>query len=252
MLAPEDQPETGLLGYFAMVPLKLRRVPRDIHPKGFHRKSYPLELILDASDEEIQQFRARKDEILLQTRKWVVQVPEQSNPEQDTGAIITIDGKDPQENTQENTTPQSTTTDTPTPTMPAADASLMREPGAATAAEMPRQTATPPTESAASPSPTTTTSQPVAQLGAQQAPPPAQPTSQAPVRTLRPDRITSAQRARILSKTRNIQIPDAAVDAIIGAFTKQQASELINRVDAGDFSLFERRETKEVPLPTAS
>jgi len=64
--------------------------------------------------------------------------------------------------------------------------------------------------------------------------------------------MTAAQRARILSKTRAIQIPDHAVDAVISGLTKKQASELINRIDGGDFSAFDRRETTVVPLPAAS
>ncbi len=68
---------------------------------------------------------------------------------------------------------------------------------------------------------------------------------------LRPDHITGAQRNRILSKTRAIQIPDDVVDTIIGSYTKKQASELINQIDRGDFSAFERREMKDVPLPAA-
>lgn len=245
MLAPEDHPEMGVLGYFAMVPLKLRRVPRDIHPKGYHRKSYPLELVLDATDEEITALRNKKDEILLQTRKWVVQVPEQSNPEQDTGAIITIDGKDP----QESATSQPTGEDKPATTSTVAEPSNSSE-------ATPDSTATnpiPTTASSSGPQPTTPVPQgSSSQPTTPQATSPAQPATQAPVRPLRPDTMTTAQRARILSKTKLVKIPDEAVDAVIRNYTKKQASELINRIDAGDFSAFDRREQKEVPLPAAS
>ena len=90
MLAPLDHPEHGILGYFAMVPLKLRRVERDIYPNGIHRKTYPLELELDATEEEIESLRARKDAMLAKTRRWVVQLPEELNPEDDRDAIVTI------------------------------------------------------------------------------------------------------------------------------------------------------------------
>lgn len=68
---------------------------------------------------------------------------------------------------------------------------------------------------------------------------------------MRSDRVTPAQRNRILSKTRPVQIPDQVVDALIETYTKKQASELINQLDAGNFSAFDRREHREVPLPVA-
>lgn len=243
MLAPDDQPETGLLGYFAMVPLKLRRVPRDIHPKGHHRKSYPLELSLDATDEEIKELRAKKDEILLHTRKWVVQVPDQSNPEHDTGAIVTIDDKAPQDFATQLKTPADPAKDT----SPATGAPEAPQPVIATAPDHSASSpSAPPKEPTAGSSPEipNSTVPPTQRLPHTGTP--------APVRPLRTDSMTAAQRARILSKTRAIQIPDHAVDAVITGLTKKQASEMINRIDGGDFSAFDRRETTEVPLPAAS
>jgi len=248
MLAPEDQPEMGVLGYFAMVPLKLRRVPRDIYPKGYHRKSYPIELVLDATEQEIRELRAKKDEILLHTRKWAVQVPEQSNPEQDTGAIITIDGENPGESPlQQDNTPN--TQETPSAETPPTDAPQAGESIEDSTSDntIPADTSQPHTQPIETPS-TTAHPRPPTQTASL----PSTPTAQAPVRTLRPDRMTGAQRTRILVKTRGVKIPDTAVDEIIRDFTKTHASDLINRVDAGDFSAFDRRHTQEVPLPTAS
>ncbi len=249
MLAPDDDPDAGLLGFFAMIPMKLRRVPRDIYPKGYHRKTYPLELALDVTEEQLQDLRARKNELLLPTRRWKVQDPEQVNPEHDTGAIITIDGKNPAE-----TDGQATATDEPTspPTGPTAST---EQPAAtnseASASSVPPQPATDalqapaaPAEASVQPLVTHATSTPP-QSG------PSSGTQRAPVTPLRPDHITGAQRNRILSKTRAIQIPDDVVDTIIGSYTKKQASELINQIDRGDFSAFERREMKDVPLPAA-
>jgi hypothetical protein len=233
MLAPEDNPEAGLLGFFAMIPMKLRRVPRDIYPKGYHRKTYPLELALDVTEEQLQELRARKQELLLPTRKWKVQDPEQVNPEHDKGAIITIDGQHPAETaghasaTEESIAPLSN----PTATTEQPAASPSETPAAP--AEAPAQnlvthsTPTPPHSA------------------------PSCSTQPAPAPPLRTDHITKAQRNRILSKTRPIQIPDEVVDAISGSYTKKQASELINAIDRGDFRAFERREIKAVPLPAA-
>lgn len=233
MLAPEDDPDNGLLGYFAMVPMKLRRVPRDIYPKGYHRKSYPLELVLDATDDEIKELRAQKEKTLAQTRKWTVQVPEQTNPEQDQGSIITIDGQDPSAVAAAAPADQSAQPQTPTPAQPAATADA--------------PLGVPPVSqpSDPSPQPPATTSRPTQNPQAYHQPP---PTPAAPMRS---DRVTPAQRNRILSKTRPVQIPDQVVDALIETYTKKQASELINQLDAGNFSAFDRREHREVPLPVA-
>jgi hypothetical protein len=242
MLAPDDNPDSGLLGYFAMVPMKLRRVPRDIFPKGYHRKSYPLELVLEATEDEIRDLRARKDEVLAQTRKWVVQLPEQQNPEQDAGAIVTIDEKDPG------------TVATELPGGP-----LQNNGTAGIAPDPPSVqpvTAQEPTPSAPTPSdPATPTTPPLASPAeASHGAPPDATAAKAPacVTPLRTDRMTPAQRSRILSKTRKVSIPDQAVDDVTASFTKKQASDLINQVDAGNFSAFDRREQRDVPLPAAS
>jgi len=250
MLAPDDNPDAGLLGFFAMIPMKLRRVPRDIFPKGYHRKTYPLELALDVTEDQLQELRTRKDEFLLPTQRWRVQDPEQLNPEHDTGAIITIDGKLPTETTTQPASagvstapPQPPTASTENPVAPLPDTQQSSVQPTSESAAI-QVAATP----AATPPHTLNTHAPVT-------PPqggPAPNAHPAPVTPLRPDHITGAQRTRILSKTRAIQIPDDVVTAIIGDYTKKQASELINRIDRGDFSVFERRELKDVPLPVAS
>jgi hypothetical protein len=220
MLAPLDRPEHGILGYFAMVPLKLRRVERDIYPNGIHRKTYPLELELDAIEEEIESLRGRKEEILAKTRRWVVQLPEELNPEDDRDAIVTINDA------------------------PAGPAAVAQPASAVAPPEVP---ASPPIAPA-----------PVAPAAASSTPAPipaadkpalkTKPASLTPLRS----KMTEPQLNRILSRTRSVQIPDNVVRQHTALFTKAQASELINKVDTGDFSSFERRDVTSVPLPATA
>jgi hypothetical protein len=225
MLAPLDHPEHGILGYFAMVPMKLRRVERDIYPNGMHRKTYPLELELDVTEEEIESLRARKDEILATTRRWIVQPPEELNPEDDRGATVTIN------DAPAGAPPVSEAAATP-PDAPSGDSSA---PVAATATTAEPQT--PATAPAAADPPSTPAEAPISK-----------PATVTPLR----GKMTEPQLNRILSRTRSVQIPDDVVRQHTAPFTKAQASELINRVDGGDFRAFERRNLKAVPLPATA
>ncbi len=64
--------------------------------------------------------------------------------------------------------------------------------------------------------------------------------------------MTEPQLTRILSRTRGVQIPDEVVRQLTASFTKAQASELITKVDSGDFSVFDRRNVRAVPLPATA
>lgn len=244
MLAPEDHPEYGILGYFAMVPLKLRRVSRDIYPKGIHRKTYPLELVLDIPDEDIPSWKAKRDDILATTRRWIVQTPEQSNPEDDRDAIIMIDGKKPEDPADP------VLVEAPIPTL--APEGPTEDPGSMptqspVAAEV--QPLTPPAQDSSQPDngphfPAPTSPLEQAASATVAAPQPSEPPA-APVR----NKMSPAQLNRILKRTRTVDIPDQVIKDHTVRFTTTQASQLINQVDAGDFSAFERRETKTVALP---
>lgn len=287
ILAPEDNPDSGMLGYFAMVPMKLRRVARDIYPNGMHKKSYPLQLSLNANEDEIKDLRARREEILAKTRCWVVEQPEQTNPEDDPGMIITIDDK-PLERAN-------ATADTPVLSV---QTSLARESTQQTSDQMPETSPTPantPLEALqAADRPTPTHSEPKAEI-AHPANAQPQPTAQAPKSSTpladqafpRPGRptlspsveaptpaqgqptrtpvptaresvtplsmtLTRPQQDRILAKTRGIKIPDDIVRQKTARLTKKEASGLIDRLDRGDFSFFEKREVKAVPLPQSA
>jgi hypothetical protein len=241
MLAPLDRPEHGILGYFAMVPLKLRRIDRDIYPNGMHRKTYPLELELDATEEEIASLRERKDEILAKTRRWIVQLPEERNPEDDRDATVTF-----------NDAPAG-----PSPVAPPAALMMPSEvpapapaPTAATTSKPEVAQPTPASAPASSPAVSTPagTTSPAAVPAASAATPKSKPASVTPLRGT----MTEPQLTRVLSRTRGVQIPDEIVRQLTASFTKVQASELINEVERGDFSAFERRDVKPVALPATA
>jgi hypothetical protein len=239
MLAPLDHPEHGILGYFAMVPLKLRRVERDIYPNGIPRKTYPLELELDATEEEIESLRARKDAMLAKTRRWVVQLPEELNPEDDRDAIVTINdapaglpaGAPPASAVAPPEVPASP------PIAPAPVATVAGEPEAA----LPSAAPTPagPAAASSTPAPIPAADEPALKT---------KPASVTPLR----GNMTDPQLNRILSRTRSAQIPDDVVRQHTASFTKAQTSELLTKVDAGDFTAFERRDVTSVPLPATA
>lgn len=238
MLAPLDHPEHGIVGYFAMVPMKLRRVERDIYPNGIHRKTYPLELELDATEEEIESYRARKDDILAKTRRWIVSLPEELNPEDDRDAIVTI-----------NDAPAGAPPVTePAVAGPAQETSASPAPApiapTATGAEV-APTPTPP--AMVIPSASETAPQTAAPAASSETPK-NKPASVTPLR----GKMTEPQLNRILSRTRGVQIPDEVVRQLTASFTKAQASEVITKVDSGDFSVFDRRNVTSVPLPATA
>jgi hypothetical protein len=267
--------------------MKLRRVARDIYPNGMHKKSYPLQLSLNANEDEIKDLRARREEILAKTRCWVVEQPEQTNPEDDPGMIITIDDK-PLERT-------STTADTP---LVSVQSNLARESTQQTSEQIPETSLTSSSaplqalQAAEEPKPTpnetrteiahptNTQPQPTAQAPMNPTPPADQafprhsrptlsPSTEAPApaqgqptRTAVPTAresvtplsmtLTRPQQDRILAKTRGINIPDDIVRQKTATLTKKEASGLIDRLDRGEFSFFEKREVKAVPLPQSA
>lgn len=279
ILSPEDNPDSGMLGYFAMVPMKLRRVPRDIYPNGIHRKSYPLQLSLQANDEEIAVLRSRKEEILSKTRCWTVEDPEEENPEMDPGAIVTIDdqplgtpttpsyapmlsqavqdsgGSTKTEQTEaasSTTQPvESGTTPLATTAPPAGNAPALPS-SAAPGTVPPKAVATHSTEPSAPPTHTKPTgAAPVSGTSDQGKPTPSRPAAQASASPLSMT-LTKPQLERILSKTRGIKIPDDVVRTMTATLSKREASDLIGRLDKQDYSFFERTEVKEVPVPISA
>lgn len=279
ILSPEDNPDNGMLGYFAMVPMKLRRVPRDIYPNGIHRKSYPLQLSLQANEEEIAVLRTRKEEILSKTRCWTVEEPEDENPEMDPGAIITIDDQPLRAHTTSTDAPPLSqavqdsggstpaeqadkalsTTQTaesgsmpPSTTAPTAGSTAALPSSPAPITVPPKAVDTQSAEPSAPPADSKPTgAAPVSGNSGQGKPIPSRPAAQASVSPLSMT-LTKPQLERILSKTRGIKIPDDVVRTMTAKLSKRDASDLIGKLDKQDYSFFERTEVKEVTVPISA
>lgn len=226
----EDQ-----LGFFAMIPLKLRRVPRAIYPNGMARTSYPLQLTLEANEQDMQELKKRRTEVIERTRLWVVEQPEYLNPEHDTGALVVIDSRPTAEDTALVGIEATPTTNDLAPFQPA-DA-MPTTP----ALDVPPETV-PSTVIEPSSVPAT----PHAETHAATATLPPMP--QAAVARGMHMPMTDKQRFAIKKKVQRVSIPDATVETVTHGYTKKQASDLITQLDAGDFSAFEVRETTDVPL----
>ena len=78
----------ALLGRFAMVPLKLKRVPRDTFGNGQRQTHYTLQLTADMDVHALNHLRQNTTKVLLSTRNIILDSPEDINPVLDPGAII--------------------------------------------------------------------------------------------------------------------------------------------------------------------
>lgn len=81
----------ALIGRFAMVPLKLRRVPKEIPYEGQKRLHYPLQIVFEGDINLINQLREDNKRIILATESIALPAPEDTNPKFDDGATIVIE-----------------------------------------------------------------------------------------------------------------------------------------------------------------
>jgi hypothetical protein len=79
------------IGRFAMIQLKLRRVPRHITHKGQPRTHYPLALRFDGSAADIEELKKQNAEILSKLGSIEVQEPEDTNPAMDPNATMILE-----------------------------------------------------------------------------------------------------------------------------------------------------------------
>lgn len=79
------------IGRFAMVQLKLRRVPRQMVHKGQPRTHYPLALRFDGSAADIEELKKQNAEILSKLGSIEVQEPEDTNPAIDPQATTVLE-----------------------------------------------------------------------------------------------------------------------------------------------------------------
>lgn len=81
----------ALIGRFAMVPLKLRRVPREIPYEGQKRLHYPLQVVFEGDINLINQLREDNKRIILATESIALPAPEDINPKHDPDAVIVVE-----------------------------------------------------------------------------------------------------------------------------------------------------------------
>jgi hypothetical protein len=81
----------ALVGRFAMVPLKLKRVPKETNANGQRQVHHTLQVILDADVNMINTLRENTSRVLLSTRNIALPAPEDINPAFDEGAVVVSD-----------------------------------------------------------------------------------------------------------------------------------------------------------------
>lgn len=97
----------ALIGRFAMVPLKLRRVPKEIPYKGQKRLHYPLQIVFEGDISLINKLREDNKRIILATESIALPAPEDINPKHDPDATIVIEDTNGNEEVQQQQiTPQ--------------------------------------------------------------------------------------------------------------------------------------------------
>lgn len=85
----------ALIGRFAMVPLKLMRVPRDTHADGKKTVHYPLQIVLSNADvDSVNALRDDNRRVLTAASRLALAPPEECNPKFDDGAVTVEDQDD--------------------------------------------------------------------------------------------------------------------------------------------------------------
>lgn len=79
------------IGRFAMIQLKLRRVPRQLVHKGQPRTHYPLTLRFDDSAADVGELKRNNEAILAKLASIEVQEPEDTNPAMDPNATTVLE-----------------------------------------------------------------------------------------------------------------------------------------------------------------
>ncbi|WP_353684349.1 hypothetical protein V4D30_00775 [Thermodesulfovibrio sp. 3907-1M] len=103
----------ALIGRFAMVPLKLRRVPKEIPYEGKLRTHYPLQIFFEGDINLINALREDNKRIIMATENLALPAPEDINPKHDPEAVVVVEnGENEDESVNENS---QTTTVTPVP-----------------------------------------------------------------------------------------------------------------------------------------
>lgn len=84
----------GLIGRFAMVPLKLKRVPKEIPYEGQKRIHYPLQVVFEGDINLINQLMENNKRIIVATEHIALPAIEDINPKYDPDAVIVVENGD--------------------------------------------------------------------------------------------------------------------------------------------------------------
>jgi hypothetical protein len=105
----------ALIGRFAMVPLKLKRVPKEIPYEGKLRVHYPLQIVFEGDINLINTLREDNKRIIMATENLALPAPEDINPKHDPEAVVVVEnGENESEDESVNENSQATTV-TPVP-----------------------------------------------------------------------------------------------------------------------------------------
>jgi len=109
----------ALVGRFAMVPIKLKREPRQTHGSGRRVTHYTLKLVLEGDINFINSLRESTGRILAGPR-YALPAPVVENPAMDTGAVVEVEEDEPERAADVGETPtvppppEESPTETPT------------------------------------------------------------------------------------------------------------------------------------------
>jgi len=95
----------ALVGRFAMVPLKLKRVPKETNANGQRQLHHTLQVILDADVNMINTLRENTSRVLLSTKNIALPAPEDINPAFDEGAVVVSDEDESKAESKDRTLP---------------------------------------------------------------------------------------------------------------------------------------------------
>ena len=83
----------ALIGRFAMIPLKLRRVPRDTYGAGSKQVHYTLSIHADVNVEMLNALRENTQRVLMGSQ-FALPAPDSINPSMDEGRVEYVDEED--------------------------------------------------------------------------------------------------------------------------------------------------------------
>lgn len=211
-------------GRIANIPLKLRRVPLTRRRENRSETHYPLVLRYEGTLEESRQLKQETGTVLKKLKSIEIQDPLDINPAADTDAKIVAEEDLPEVMTLSSTQATNTTT-------------------TAQEAQQTESELVQPTPSTTGNSPADTTSLKAAhstlQGNAMEGPEPKEPKT-----------MSQAQFDFLCRLAGSMKIPQDQVTEHTQGYTIKQASNLINQLQAGDFSAFDIVE-EEIVLPPA-